>query len=88
MLTNSPVACPAATRSITLVAFGLLLLAIWMIQHPYQGIEHDAVLYTLFGLERLHPDSLHADVFLRFGSQDSFSVFAPLYSTAMRLFGM
>jgi len=59
-----------------------------MLAHPYQGIFHDANLYALQALARLHPDSLAQDVFLRFGSQDRFTVFSPAYAAAMRLFGV
>ena len=67
---------------------GLLALAAWLVQHPFVGIKHDSVLYTLFALARLHPDTLTADVFLRFGSQDQFSLFTPIYATAVNLFGL
>lgn len=67
---------------------GSLALAAWMLLHPFAGVTHDAVLYSLFALARLHPDTLTADVFLRLGSQDSFSLFTPIYATAMRWFGM
>ena len=59
-----------------------------MLAHPYQGIFHDANLYALQALARLHPDSLPQDVFLRFGSQDRFTVFSPAYTAAIRLFGV
>ena len=96
MLTNpaAPFAASVAThaatwqRKVALAALGLVALATWMLQHPYHGIQDDAVLYTLFGLARLHPDSLRADVFLRFGSQDNYSLFAPLYAMTIRVFGM
>jgi hypothetical protein len=59
-----------------------------MLVHPYEGIFHDANLYTLQALARLHPDSLGQDVFLRFGSQDRFTLFSPLYAAAIRLLGV
>lgn len=59
-----------------------------MLLHPYGGIRHDAVLYSLFALARLHPDTLTADIFLRFGSQDSFSLFTPIYAAVMSVLGM
>ncbi len=66
----------------------LLCVAVWMLVHPYQGIVHDANLYTLQALARLHPESLAQDVFLRFGSQDRFTLFSPLYAAAIRLLGI
>ena len=67
---------------------GLFAFAAWMLEHPFLGIQHDSVLYTLFALAKLHPDTLNADVFLRLGSQDKFSLFSPIYAAAMSLFGM
>jgi hypothetical protein len=66
----------------------LLCIATWMLAHPYLGIFHDANLYTLQALAHLHPDSLGNDVFLRFGSQDRFTIFSPLYALTIRLFGV
>ena len=57
-----------------------------MLAHPYQGIFHDANLYTLQALAHLHPD-LAQDVFLRFGSQDRFTVFSPIYAAMIRMLG-
>ena len=66
----------------------LLCILTWMLAHPYQGIFHDANLYALQALSRLHPDSLANDVFLRFGSQDRFTVFSPAYAIVIRLLGI
>lgn len=59
-----------------------------MLQHPFEGIAHDSVLYTFQALARLHPDTLGHDIFLRFGSQDQYTLFSPLYAAAIRLFGL
>lgn len=65
------------------------VIIIWMLRHPYNGIENnDAALYSLLALARLHPQSLSADVFLRFGSQDTYTMFGPLYAAAIRLFDL
>lgn len=69
-------------------AMGLLALAAWLIQRPLGGIQSDAVLYTLGALAKLHPATLTADVFLRFGSQDSFTLFSPLYAGAINQLGL
>lgn len=66
----------------------LLGLATWALTHSYLGIFHDAGLYTLQALARLHPQSLLADAFLKFGSQDRFTLFSPLYATAARWLGV
>src|SRR5262249_50042359 len=68
------------------VGMVLIIAAIWMVQHPYLGIVgNDSSLYSLIALARLHPDSLSADVFLRYGSQDTYTVFTPLFAAAIRL---
>jgi hypothetical protein len=59
-----------------------------MLAHPYLGLFHDANLYTLQALARLHPDTLAHDVFLGFGSQDRFTIFSPLYAAAIRWLGV
>jgi len=51
-----------------------------MVQHRYGDIMHDAMLYALLALARLHPDTLPYDIFLRFGSQDRFTVFSPMFA--------
>src|SRR5256885_8204108 len=72
-----------ARRYLALAALGLLAAAAWLVQHPYDGIVHDSALYTLFALAKLHPHTLDNDVFLRFGSQDRYTVFTPLYAGAI-----
>jgi hypothetical protein len=69
---------------LALAALGLLVLTIWILQRPYRGLFHDSILYTFLALARLHPQSLAHDLFLRFGSQDSFTVFSPIYAAAIR----
>jgi hypothetical protein len=70
-----------------MLPLAMLGTAAWMLAHPYQGFFHDANLYTLQALARLHP-GLAQDVFLRFGSQDHFTVFSPLFAAAIRLLGV
>jgi hypothetical protein len=65
----------------------VLAIAVWALSHRYHGLFHDAGLYALQALARLHPDSLSADVFLKFGSQDRFTVFSPIYAAAVRWLG-
>jgi hypothetical protein len=70
---------------LALAAMALFALATWMLQHPYIGLRHDAAIYVLLALARSHPDTLATDVFLRFGSQDQYTLFSPLYSAAISL---
>ncbi len=73
----------AAAEGVKVVALALLVAAGWMLQHPYRGLDHDSTLYTLLALARLHP-SLSHDIFLRFGSQDRYTLFSPIYAEAIR----
>ena len=68
-----------------LPALALCVLLIWMLQHPYGGLVHDSCLYALLALERIHPSTLATDVFIKFGSQDAYTLFSPLYAWAIRL---
>jgi hypothetical protein len=70
-----------------LLAVALICLADWMLSHPYRGIVHDASLYTLQAMAHVRPQTLLSDVFLRFGSQDRFTIFSPLYAGTSRLLG-
>ena len=72
----------------TLPALSLGVLLIWMLQHPYGGVVDDSCLYSLFALARLHPQSLANDVFLKFGSQDHYTIFSPIFAAAIRLLGL
>src|SRR5580704_7329642 len=77
----------AASR-LGLAVIGLLGIASWTLSHSYLGIFHDAGLYTLQALARLHSDSLRDDVFLKYGSQDGLTIFSPIYAAATRWLGL
>jgi hypothetical protein len=67
-------------------ALSLCIFATWMLQYRYAGIAfNDASLYTLQALAHIHPDTVGNDVFLRFGSQDHYTFFSPIYAAAIRL---
>jgi hypothetical protein len=70
-----------------LLALAAICVLTWQLSHPYGGIVHDAVLYTLQAHAHSSPDSLAQDVFLRYGSQDSYSLFSPVYALTIRLLG-
>jgi hypothetical protein len=70
------------------VGFLLFVLAAWMLRHPYTGIAHDSVLYTFLALAHLHPQLLQHDLFLRFGSQDQYTLFSPMYAQAIGALGL
>ncbi len=73
---------PWATGSVLLLAFLL-----WLLNHPYQGIWHDARVYGLIAAHWIYPEALASDLFFRFGSQGSLSLFTPIYGALVRVLG-
>lgn len=63
-----------------LLTLSMLLVALWLLLYPYAGIRHDARLYTLQALAHLNPELYGRDIFLRFGSQDKYTIFTPIYA--------
>ena len=72
-----------------LIAAGLgaFMLALWMVRHPYKGIWHDAQLYSFQAMARLKPELLGNDAYLRFGSQDRYSIFSSLHAVMIAWLG-
>lgn len=60
----------------TLIGF---LLALWLATHPYMGIVHDARLYLIQTLHLMDPVQWRDDLFFKYGTQDSFSLFSNGY---------
>lgn len=71
---------PACLTFSQLTAFWSLLSFLWLLLYPYAGMRHDARLYTLQALAHLEPNLYGQDIFLRFGSQDSYTAFTPIYA--------
>jgi hypothetical protein len=70
------------------LGLGLLVVACWMLIHPYRGITHDGTLYGLLALAHLHPGSLDHDLFVRLGVQNEYTVFTPFYAGVARYLGL
>ncbi len=66
----------------------LWIIALYFICNPYRGVRHDAVLY--FGQMQLHltPAWLQGDLFFRFGSQDKYSLFSPMFAPVLQALGL
>lgn len=77
----------ASLASRPLLLAGVLLLANALV-HPYRGLYHDARLYAAQVTERVHPGSLAGDLYLRYGSQDGYSVFTPLVAPLVERVGL
>lgn len=56
-----------------------LLAAAWVAAHPYFGLIHDARFYLLDAMEALQPGRFRQDLFFKYGSQNSFTIFTWLY---------
>src|SRR5882724_1031407 len=68
------------------VSLTLGLLALWTVTHCYRGLFNDGVLYAVQAIARIHP-YFTGDVMLSGTSQDSFTLFSPLYATLIQVFG-
>ena len=74
-----------AADPVTLVC---LLLAANALVEPYRGLDHDSRLYAVQTLERIHPGSFAGDLYLRYGSQDRYSVFTVLMAPLVQFCGI
>jgi hypothetical protein len=66
----------------------LPMLAAWLATQCYSGLWHDSVLYSFQAQAHLHPDLLGNDLFLRYGSQDRYSLFPPIYAALIQWLGL
>lgn len=78
----------SSQQRVVFLAYALGLAGLWLLSHPYQGIRHDGVLYAGQALLTQNPDVLRADLFFRFGSQDEFTIFSPIYGWLASLLGV
>ncbi len=60
----------------------------WLVSHPYLGLHHDGIIYFGQLLHRLHPELLATDLYFRFGSQDSYSLFSTIAMWVTDVFGV
>lgn len=66
----------------------LLLLALNALARPYAHFVHDARLYGVQVLNQLENGAFADDLFLRYGSQDQFSIFSRLAAPLAGLLGL
>jgi hypothetical protein len=67
---------------------GAVALIVFLYTIGYRGVVHDAQLYAFQALARLHPEELAGDLFLRYGSQDRYSLFSLAYTPLIPLLGV
>ena len=73
------------------MAIGVLLLAyfaLWTVTGRYWGLQHDAQLYAVQALAKIHPDVFSGDLFLRYASQDDFTLFPYVCAWIIDLLGL
>ncbi len=69
------------------IALTSILIALFVVSHRYLGLVGDAELYAVQAMARLHP-GLAEDVFLQNGSQDSYTIFSPIYARCIAWLGL
>jgi hypothetical protein len=74
----------AVQRALSGTALALALAAVWLLMHRYRGLDGDAQIYALQALARINP-ALGADLYFQHTSQDSYSVFSPIYASVIKL---
>src|SRR5450631_1179354 len=72
---------------IATLSLALMLVALWLLMHGYQGLTSDAQIYAFQALARIHPH-LTTDLYLQNTSQDQFTIFSPLYACFIGLLGL
>lgn len=60
---------------------------LWVWMRPYKGLTGDAELYAVQALARIQPGLAH-DLYLRYVSQDSYTIFSPFYSWCIEGWGL
>ena len=78
----------AATRTLGVFALLLVYLALWTVTGRYWGLQHDAQAYAAQALAKIDPGTLAGDLFLRFQSQDDFTLFPYLYARVIVRLGL
>jgi hypothetical protein len=63
-------------------------VSLWLVTGRYWGLEHDAQLYAVQALAKLNPAVLPGDLFLRFQSQDEYTLFPYVCAAAIRWLGL
>lgn len=84
---HTTVADPGLSVAQTL-AIALFYLGIWAVIGRYQGLQHDAQIYVLQAVALLQPDVFAGDLYLKYGSQDRFTLFSNFCAPWIDAFGV
>lgn len=82
------VRCRLSVLAARPVLLFVVLLTANALARPYANFAHDARLYSVQVLNQADPGSYDDDLFLRFGSQDQFSIFSRLAAPLAAGFGL
>lgn len=61
-------------------AWAALVVSCFLLARPYLGIVHDAIQYAAQALARGDPEVYRNDIYFRWGSQDRYTLFSPLFA--------
>lgn len=64
------------------------ILALWLATHPYMGVVHDARLYLIQTLQLIDPANWRDDLFFKYGTQGSYSIFSNGYRFLVSALGI
>lgn len=70
------------------LALALFYLGTWAVIGRYHGLQHDAQIYVLQALALLRPEVFTGDLYLKFGSQDQFTLFSNFCAPWIDAFGV
>lgn len=89
---SDPIASRLLSRWRDLVASNttlfLILLGVNALALPYAGLVHDARLYGIQVVNRVEGGSFDGDLYLRYGSQDRFTLFSWVAAPLVQLLGL
>lgn len=79
---------PARDELLRGFTWSAVIVAAFLLAHPYTGITHDNILYVAQALAWLNPDIFRGDVYFQWGSQDRYTFFSPFYGGLILLLGL
>lgn len=87
---RAPVPTIALARggALRVVSYVFVVFTLWSLIGRYWGIQHDALGYVVDAMARLHGQPLAGDLFLRYRSQDEFTIFPGLLAACIARFGV
>lgn len=77
-----------ATGRLGTAILALVYIALWAVTGRYWGLQHDAQAYAVQALAKLEPQVFAGDLFLRYQSQDDFTLFPYLAAWIVQWLGL